>query len=81
VRTIDQETAFQITLRNCSKEDGGERSVLYIILVKWGTCSQAHVLAEACSYSRGADVTMKDFSTFIDMGRCKDWAHKIFLIF
>ena len=32
-RTAAWETAFQIALRNCSK-DVGERSVLYMILVK-----------------------------------------------
>ena len=33
MRTVAQEIAFQIALRNCSK-DVGERSVLYMILVK-----------------------------------------------
>ena len=33
MRTVAQEIAFQIALRNCSKEVG-ERSVLYMILVK-----------------------------------------------
>ena len=27
---------------------------------------------------RGAGVTMKDFGAFLDTGRCKNWAHKIF---
>ena len=45
--TIAWERASQITLRHCSKEAGG-RSVLYRTLVKGGTCSQAHILAEAC---------------------------------
>ena len=34
MRTITQETAFQIALRNCSKEVGGKISI-YVILVKW----------------------------------------------
>ena len=33
MRTIARETAFQIALRNCSKEVGGKVSV-YVILVK-----------------------------------------------
>ena len=35
-------------------------------------------LAEGYCYWRGADVTMKDFSPFLEMGRCNNWAHKIF---
>ena len=33
MRTIAQEAAFQIALRNCSKEVGGKVSI-YVILVK-----------------------------------------------
>ena len=33
MRTVAQETAFHIALRNCSR-DVGNRSVLYMILVK-----------------------------------------------
>ena len=33
MRTIAQETAFQIALRNCSKDVGGKVSI-YVILVK-----------------------------------------------
>ena len=33
MRTIAQETVFQIALRNCSKEVGGKISI-YVILVK-----------------------------------------------
>ena len=33
MRTIAQETAFQIALRNCYKEVGGKVSI-YVILVK-----------------------------------------------
>ena len=33
MRTIAWETAFQIALRNCSKEAGGKGSI-YVILVK-----------------------------------------------
>ena len=41
MRTIAQETAFQIVLRNRSKGVGGEVSI-YMILVNGGMCSQAH---------------------------------------
>ena len=41
MRTVSQETASQIALRNSSREERG-RSALYMILVKEGTCSQAH---------------------------------------
>ena len=43
MRTIARES--QIALRNCSEQVGG-RSVLHMILVKEGTCNQAHFLAE-----------------------------------
>ena len=33
---------------------------------------------EGYCQSRGAAVTMKDFSSFLDTKRCKNWAHKIF---
>ena len=51
MRSIAQETAPQIALRNCSKEVVymGGRISIYVILVK-GVCavSQAHVFAEGC---------------------------------
>ena len=40
-----RETAFQIALRNCSKEAEGKVSV-YVILVKGGTCNWAHIFVE-----------------------------------
>ena len=46
MRTIAEETAFQIALRNCSKEAGGKVSVLYDFS-EGGARSQAHILAEA----------------------------------
>ena len=62
LRTMGQETAFQIALRNHSKKVGGS-SVLYMNLVKGGgMCSQVHILAEACCSSWGADVTINDFN-------------------
>ena len=50
-----------------------------------GRCLQhAHILQVCCwspeghYQSQGVDITMKDFSVFLDMRRCKNWAHKIF---
>ena len=40
MRTIAQQTAFQIALRNCSREVAG-RSVLYMMLVEGG-CAVKH---------------------------------------
>ena len=42
---------------------GGKVSIIYDFS-EGGTCSQAHILAEACCWSRGADVT-DDFSAFL----------------
>ena len=77
MRTIAQETAFQIVLRNCVQAVEGKVSVIHGF-IKGGTCSQARVLAEACCCSQGTDVIIDDFSVFLDMERCKNWAHKIF---
>ena len=77
--TIAQETKSQIVLRNCSREVGGwgEVSIIYDFS-EGGTCCQAHVLAEPCCYLRGTDVTVNDFSAFLDMRRSKNWAYEIF---
>ena len=42
-----------------------------------GDVQQTHILAEGGFSSRGADVSMKDFSAFLDTGRCRNCAHKI----
>ena len=47
MKTIAWETASLIALRNCSKEVGGKVSMIYDFS-EGGTCSQAHILAEAC---------------------------------
>lgn len=51
MRTIAQETAFQMALGNCSKEAGGKVSIIYDFSEGEGTCSQAHMLAEPCCKS------------------------------
>ena len=62
----------------------GESQYIHVTLVKGNTCNEARIF---CSFllvsirllqSQGADITMKDFSAFLDMKRCKNWAHKIF---
>ena len=80
MRTIAQETAFQIALRNCSKEVGGKVSVIYDWEVKWrgGMCNQAHFFGSGLLLAWGADVTSNNFSAFLGVGRCKNWAYKIF---
>ena len=52
--------------RNCSEEERGGQ-----ILVTRDACSQAHVLAEGCCQSPGADVSINDFNAFLDVRRCK----------
>ena len=76
MRTIAWETAFQITLRNCPKEVGG---MLVYLWFWWrgSLCNQACIFAEGFCSSRGADVTMKEFSAFLDTRRCTNWAYKI----
>lgn len=45
----------------------------------WRESSIKHIFffAEGYCWSQGADITMKDFSTFINTRRCKNWIHKI----
>ena len=76
MRTAAWETTFQIALRKCSKEAKGKVKVIYDFS-EGGTCSQVHILAEACCQSQRADVTVNDFSAFSDVRRGKNWAHKI----
>ena len=68
--------ASERALRNCSKEVGGEVSV--ICDFSEGVCVQSHMLADAGCWSQGADVTINDFSAFPNMRKCKNWAHKFF---
>ena len=55
----------------------GKVSVMYDFREE-GPVHQAHVVAEAGCWSRGADVTAHDFTAFLDTRRCKHWAPKIF---
>ena len=82
MRTIAQEAAFQGALRHCSKELGGSQNICdlgkgEVHAIKHfaeGCCS----CPKDCCCSPGADVTMNEFSAFLDTRRCKDWAYKIF---
>lgn len=52
MRTIALEKVTQITLRNCSEELVEGEVSMHVILVKAGTCNQAHMLAEGSCESR-----------------------------
>ena len=78
MRTLAQETASQIALRNCSKEIVG-KVIMYVILVK-GEYMHSRTyffLQKVFSRSQGAGITMKNFSAFLDLRRYKNWVHKI----
>ena len=79
MRTLAQETASQIALRNCSKEIVGKVSI-YLILVKGEEYMQSSTyffFAEGFCWSQGAGIIMKNVSAFLDLRRYKNWAHKI----
>lgn len=63
---IARDTAFQVTLRNCSKVVGAKVS-MYVILVK-GECihSSTHFLQKSAALQHEA---MKDFSVFLNTRR------------
>ena len=52
MRIIAQEAASQIALRNCSRLVGG-RSMLHVILVKRGTCSEHTVWQRLAACQEG----------------------------
>ena len=77
MRTAAWETAFQIALRNCSKEVVGKDSI-YVILVKGEYMqSSTYFFAKVFCWSKGAVFTIKDFSAFLDIRRYKNWAYNI----
>ena len=66
MKTTAQKTAPQRALRLLQRRSG-KRSI-YKILVKGGVqCNQALILQKVFCWSPGADVTMKGFSTFLDI--------------
>ena len=76
MRTIAQETAPQIALRNCSKEVEGKVRI-YVILWKGVVHVINPIFFAVFCLSWGAVITMKDFSAFLDTKRYKNWTHKI----
>lgn len=46
MKTVALEKVTQITVRNCSEELVEGEVSMHVILVKEGTCDQAHMLAE-----------------------------------
>ena len=62
-RTAGGETVPQIALRDCSKEAGGKVNI-YNLGEGGVQYSQALTLQKVFCWSRGADVTMKEFNLF-----------------
>ena len=74
MRTVDQETAFQIALRKCSTRQGGDEYTG--AFGAWGGHAVRHIsFAEGFCYSHGAVVTMNDFSAFLPINpkRNQSW--------
>ena len=75
MRTIAREAAFQITLRNCPRGRGDVG--VSVILVKGEFMQSSVYFCRRFLLVTGADVTMKEFSAFLDVRRCMNWAYKI----
>ena len=56
---------------------GSRGKSIFKILVKGEFNAIKCLLCKRFSVSQGADVTMKAFSAFLDMKKCKDWDHEI----
>ena len=83
MRTITWEAAFQIALKNGSKEVGvGGCQNICDFGDGGGVCTHfmevCYQSGEGYCESQEAGITMKDFKAFLDMRRYKNWAHKIF---
>ena len=65
MRTIDQEIAFQIALRNCFKEVGGKVNPKRGFLCRGSICNQAHMFCRSFLLVHKV-VTVKEFSAFLD---------------
>ena len=64
----------------CDFSEGGIHAVKHISLQKVSTSlmKQEHWSGLPFpSPSRGTVITIKDFNTFLDMGRYKNWVHKV----
>ena len=75
MRTRSQEMAFQILLRSCSKEVGEDQCICD--LGERGVCAIKHVFLQVSVSHERVVVTMEEFSAFLDVRRCKNWACKI----
>lgn len=83
MRIIDWETAFWIALKNCYEELGRKVSI-HVILVKGEYMQSSTFFLQKISATtnhmkvtashKEHTLTMK---AFLDMNRCKNWAHKI----
>ena len=71
MKSIVWETAFQVALRNSSKESRGKSENRWF-LWRGSPCNPALM------FCRRLLLVMKDFSAFLDMRKCENWAHKIF---
>ena len=80
--TAARETAPQRALGKCFKEEG-RKGGIYVIFGEGEIHAMKHFFQKASaslvksSLVTRNSVTMKDFSGFLDMRRCKNWAHKI----
>ena len=64
MRTAVQETAPQIALRNCSREEG-EKVSIYVTVVKGEYMELSTYFSRRFCQSKGTVITMKDFDTRI----------------
>ena len=86
LRTIAQETASQIALRNCSKEEREEPGYTGVFTGKKAktktTTTKTHVVKHqkiTANHKKHA-FQVNDFSVFLSMGRCKSLGSlKLFL--
>ena len=83
MKIIAWKRAPQIALRNCSKEAGQGAGVgggeLVFMWFWWreSTWNQAHIFCKRFLLVTGSSCHMKNFNVFLDVRRCKNWAHRI----
>ena len=75
MKTAAQETALLSSERLLQSSSGGRSACK--ILVKGSSVQSSACFTKGFRKSQGADVTVKGFSSFLDMRRCKDWDHEI----
>ena len=75
MKTAAQETAPLSSQRLLQSSSGGRSACK--ILVKGSSVQSSACFTKGFRKSQGADVTVKGFSSFLDMRRCKDWDHEI----